>query len=81
MSILDEAKKILEHRGAEYGDVNVSFSRIAKMWTGYLGWDISAHDVANMMILLKVSRMKKKYSEDSALDVIGYSVCASNLLE
>lgn len=80
MNILDEAKRILERRADDYGDVNVSFNRIAKMWSGYLGWQMSAHDVANMMILLKVSRMKGKYSVDSALDVIGYSVCASNLL-
>lgn len=65
--------KILRERGRQYGDVGSSFSGIAKMWGAYLDLDLSASDVAMMMLLLKVSRAKRgKVSTDTVDDIIGY---------
>jgi len=67
-SITDEAKAVVSgERAADYGDVNESFARIAQLWSAYTGvmltdWSDPPHrkplprDVAQMMILLKVSR-------------------------
>ncbi len=73
--ILSKADEILSNRRQEYGDAHDSFGRIAAFWSAYLDIDITMADVANMMILLKVSRSKSSpRKEDNALDIIGYAV-------
>ena len=41
--------------------------------------DINAMDVANMMILLKISRAQNKFDRDSYVDIAGYVACAEQL--
>jgi hypothetical protein len=79
-SITDEAKTIVAgDRASDYGDANESFSRIAKLWSAYTGATISPWDVAQMMILLKVSRAKTSRKRDTLVDIVGYAECASKL--
>ena len=80
-SILDEAKEIVNgQRQEDYGDARSCFNRIAKMWSGYLGIDITAFDVANLMITLKVCRAHGKgFQKESFTDIVGYSYCAEIL--
>ena len=79
-SILDEAKLLVEiEKKKEYGEVNVSFSRIAKLWSAYLDKDISAFDVTNLMILFKTSRASNAYKRDNYTDIAGYAACAEQL--
>ena len=81
-SITDEAKTIVAgDRASDYGDANESFSRIAKLWSAYTGTTISPWDVAQMMILLKVSRAKTSRKRDTLVDIVGYAECASKLEE
>lgn len=81
-SVLEEAARIIHaDREDVYGDVVESFNRIAGMWTAYLGIEVSDLDVANLMILLKVSRTKGKYHRDSYVDIGGYSGSAERLAE
>lgn len=81
-SITDEAKAIVAgDRASDYGDVNKSFARIAKLWSTYTGTTISPWDVAQMMILLKVSRAKTSRKRDTLVDIVGYAECASKLEE
>ena len=78
----DEAKTIVAgDRASDYGDANESFSRIAKLWSAYTGTTITPWDVAQMMILLKVSRAKTSRKRDTLVDIVGYAECASKLEE
>lgn len=61
-----------ERRG-QYGEPSESFKRIGELWSAYLGVEVSALDFVNLMILMKVSRAKSGYHDDSYLDVAGYA--------
>jgi hypothetical protein len=79
-SISEEAAAIVAgERQADYGDANESFARIAKLWSAYTGSTIEPWDVAQMMILLKVSRAKTSKKRDTLVDIIGYAECAGRL--
>lgn len=79
-SISEEAAAVVAgDRAADYGDVNESFARIAKLWSAYTGITISPWDVAQMMILLKVSRAKTSTKRDTLVDIAGYAECAGQL--
>lgn len=79
MNILEEAQKIVDgDRREDYGDMQESFNRISRLWSAYTGLILTANDVANMMILLKVSR-NKNYHRDSILDIAGYAYCAEKI--
>jgi hypothetical protein len=78
-SLLSEAQKIIEERGKDYGDINQSFERIAKFWSAYKGVEITPHEVADMMILLKISRNVTSRKKDNLLDIVGYAECAGRL--
>ena len=81
-TITDEAKTIVAgDRASDYGDANESFARIAKLWSAYVGVTINSWDVAQMMILLKVSRAKTSRKRDTLVDIVGYAECASKLEE
>lgn len=65
-------------RNAEYGSPTQDFERTAALWTAYLDGrsEIRPHDVAVMMILLKVSRLTwSPAKEDSWVDLAGYAAC------
>lgn len=79
-SVLVEAERIINgQRRVDYGNVTLSFERIARLWGGYLNREVSAHDVAHMMILMKVARAQNGYHRDSYVDVAGYAGCAELL--
>jgi len=79
--ILDTAAAIITHdREQEYGAPDKSFSTIAMLWTSYLGTQINPHDVAMMMMLLKVSRAKNGVpKEDTYIDLAGYAALAGEI--
>jgi len=75
-------KDILEQREKEYGDATESFSRIAGMWSSYIGIIIEPHQVANMMVLLKISRTTTSTGDtlkDCYLDGRNYLTLAEGL--
>lgn len=81
--LLEEAKRVITGAREDiYGKCEDSFKNIASYWSTYLKMDISKIDVANMMILLKVARMKKnsKYL-DNYIDIVGYAANAAELAE
>ena len=73
------AKAVLKDRAREYGDgPEDSFSAIAGMWSAYLGRPVSSADVACMMALLKIARLKgNPHHGDSWVDVAGYAACGA----
>lgn len=68
-------------RAKEYGDAGTSFANIAALWTSYLNdITISSHDVAMMMILLKIVRAKASPDhEDSYVDIAGYAALGGEI--
>jgi hypothetical protein len=76
-SILKEANKIIYgDREKTYGHPSKNLKKIAELWNAYLdnAVCISPKDVACMMILLKVARLKNDPTHrDSIVDIAGYS--------
>jgi len=52
-------------RAHDYGDKTITHCNIANLWSSYLGKEVSAHDVAMCMLLMKVARIKYKATPDS----------------
>ena len=78
---LEQASHLISNdRAEEYGDARESFERTAKFWSLYLGHPITANDVANMMVLIKVSRLSHQPGHlDSLVDIAGYAALAVEL--
>lgn len=73
-SILQEAERIINgDRQDTYGPPSESLGRIAVLWGAYLEREMSANEVANLLILMKVSRSKNGYHRDSYVDIAGYA--------
>lgn len=71
---------ILQERGVSYGPPSVNISRIAALWSSYLGVQISGTDVGWMMAMLKASRSRQDPANaDNYLDAHGYITIAEEL--
>ena len=69
-------------REKQYGSPENNFKIIAALWTIYTGHAIFAHDVAIMMALLKVARIKSGHNKaDNYIDMAGYAACAAELAD
>jgi hypothetical protein len=68
-------------RAATHGDAENNFRRIADLWNAYLGVNtISAVDVAVMLALLKVARIKSNPTHaDNWIDIAGYAACGGEI--
>jgi hypothetical protein len=65
-----------------YGSAQTNFTCIAEMWSAYLApHKVSPRDVANLMALLKLARMKQSSGghRDSSLDAAAYCALAHEL--
>ena len=79
--ILDRAKAIVTgEREKQYGKPEDNFAIIAELWGAYTGYKFSPVDVAMMMALLKVARIKTgDYLADNYVDICGYVACAGEI--
>ncbi len=79
---LDAAKKcVMGDREQDYGTPESNFATIASFWSDYLDMNISAQQVADMMILMKISRIKNGGGTgDSYVDIAGYAACGNEIL-
>lgn len=67
-------------RMQEYGDLEDNFAVIRDLWNTYAGTELSAADVAVMMALLKIARIRANGQHyDSYVDLAGYAACAAEL--
>ena len=71
-------------RNNQYGPPTQDFERTAQLWSTYLeqhleeGRSLRGHDVAAMMILLKLSRISwSPEREDNWIDIAGYAACGN----
>lgn len=70
----DAGELVLGERNLDYGDPTENFTDIARMWSAYKGIPFEAHDVAAMMVLTKVARLKTTPSKmDNWVDIAGYA--------
>lgn len=82
-SVLNEALRITKKdRNTAYGDPEDNFANIAGLWREYLRGknieSLDAADVAAMMILMKVARLKfNPVHRDSWVDAAGYAACGA----
>lgn len=70
------------HREQDYGKPEHNFKVIADLWSAYMGVEFSALDVAMMMSLLKIARIKTgTATTDSFIDLAGYAACGGEICE
>ena len=86
--ILKKAKEIISNdRNASHGDAFKNHAEIAEFWNIFLDGklrpmaNITAADVAIMMILLKISRTTQgeKFNLDNFIDMAGYAAIAGEI--
>lgn len=80
--ILAEANKITNGaRQEHYGSPEDNFANIAMLWQCHTGKSVTPVDVAIMMILLKVARLKADpLHMDSWVDICGYAACGGEMV-
>lgn len=70
-------------REQDYGSPEDNFGTIARLWTDYIGLtnvSFSAQDVASMMILMKLARIRNGGGTgDSYVDIAGYAACGGEI--
>lgn len=73
-SILQEAEEIVGGpRREAYGSAKESFERIAAVWSAVLKHPVTAAQVAQCMIGLKLCREANKPGRDNLVDICGYA--------
>lgn len=79
--ILDNARKcVCGKREQDYGSPENNFSLIASLWTVYLNHPVTSEDVAMLMALLKIARIKSgTATADSFIDLAGYAACGGEI--
>lgn len=79
--ILDEARRcVCGEREEDYGSPESNFNCIANLWTAYTGNLHTAKDVAMMMALMKIARIRSGTKMDSFVDLAGYAACAGEIV-
>lgn len=79
---LDRAAEcVLRDRAATHGGVEDTFGAIAGLWSVYLGRPLVPHDVAALLALLKIARLRANHGhDDNWIDLAGYAACGSELV-
>lgn len=79
--ILEQARKcVCGDREQDYGTPESNFSNIAKLWTAYKDVKFTPKDVAVMMALMKIARIKSNNpKEDNWVDAAGYIACGGEI--
>jgi hypothetical protein len=79
--ILDKAKEcVCGQREQDYGSPENNFGLIGALWSTYLGMLVTAADVAMMMALFKIARIKTGTgTADSFVDLAGYAACGGEV--
>ena len=79
-TLLKAIESITGQREQDYGSPESNFGIIAGLWSAYSGYNFTPQDVAMMMILLKVARIKNGGGTgDSFVDIAGYAGCGAEI--
>jgi hypothetical protein len=80
VDVLRRTEQRLEGRGETHGSPEESFGNISELWSAYLDYDVTPHDVAAMMVLFKIARLKSFPTHlDSWMDAAGYAAFGPQL--
>lgn len=79
--ILDTAKEyVTRDRNAQHGAPENTFGMIAAYWSAHLDHPVTSADVAVMMTMLKLARLKANPANvDNWADGCGYLACGGEL--
>ncbi len=67
-------------RAATHGEAERNFALIATYWSAHLDAEVTATDVATMMTLLKLARIKgNPANADNWVDAAGYCACGGEI--
>lgn len=82
-NIEQEARAIIYgDREKTYGHPAKNLEQIAELWSAYTNTTITADQVCDMMILLKLARLKNNPTHrDSLVDMIGYTLLKERIYE
>lgn len=76
----DAAALVNGDRQADYGSPRQNFGRIARLWSAYLDAEVTAPQVAHMMALVKLARLRHSPGHrDSSVDLCGYAALGAEL--
>jgi hypothetical protein len=77
---LDLAREAVGGRDGSHGEPEDNFGRIATMWSAYLDVDVAPHQVADMMVMLKLCRIASGVPDlDHHVDICGYGTLGAHL--
>ena len=80
--VLEIAGELINgERQTHYGTPQENFGTTSRMWSAYLGQQISASDVCHLMTLLKIARLKRGPHRDSSIDACGYMALGAECAE
>lgn len=80
--LLQKAEKCVNgDRDLKYGKPENNFKLIAAYWGVHLGIYLTPKEVAVMLALMKIARLKSSEfeSEDSWVDLAGYAACGAEI--
>lgn len=82
-NIEQEAREIIYgDREKTYGHPAKNIEHIAALWSAYTSTTITADQVCDMMVLLKLARLKNNPTHrDSLVDMIGYTLLKERIHE
>lgn len=77
-NILEEALRLTHgSRQQDYGHPAEDFERTAAMWSAHKGVAFTAAEVAQFMVMVKLSRERHRPKRDNWVDMAGYAWCGS----
>lgn len=81
--VLTKAADLIDgQRAHDYGDATESFTRLATIWTGILGNNVTPAQVAICLAGLKLSRLAATPTHpDSWVDLAGYAALGAEVAE
>ena len=80
--ILTEAKKLIGgNRHKDYGDKLTNHQNIAALWSIFLRKEVTPHDAAVCMALVKVARLMHQHKKDNYIDLAAYAAIAGEIEE
>ena len=78
--ILKTASKLVSgDRAKAYGDKKKLHDKVAKLWSAYTDYDISAEQAAIMMAMLKIARTTTGSNPDNYIDAAAYAAIAGEI--
>ena len=78
--ILKEAQDLIgSDRHKDYGDKLTNHKNIAALWSIFLRKEVTPHDVAVCMALVKIARLMHQHKKDSYVDMAAYAAIAGEI--